>query len=298
MLLHVATALAPGSDSRPAAPATSLASSPYVRGMLGGAAYGLVAAAISHPFDTIKTRMQTQTTVSGAGLVSRVLSLYKGVGPATAASILFRTVPFIGYEATRSGLKKRQLLEQQPLLAAFLGGVVGGVMRGALETPAELLKTRLQVGAGIGRGAGMSAALLLRGLYSTCLRNAVAIGIFWVAFEASKDARARLPPTAASFVGGGGCAVMAWAAIYPLDTAKSRIQASSGAGESTRVLHQLARLYREHGLRGWYAGLSAGLLRAFLANGGGMAIYSVVLSTLAQRAEGPRTRSDAREREL
>ena len=61
MLLHVATALAPGSDSRAAAPATSLASSPYVRGMLGGAAYGLVAAAISHPFDTIKTRMQTQT---------------------------------------------------------------------------------------------------------------------------------------------------------------------------------------------------------------------------------------------
>ena len=89
-----------------------------------------------------------------------------------------------------------------------------------------------------------------------------------------------------------------WAAVYPLDTAKSRIQASSGAGESTRVLHQLARLYREHGLRGWYAGLSAGLLRAFLANGGGMAIYGVVLSTLAQRAEAPRTRSGARERDL
>ena len=64
------------------------------------------------------------------------------------------------------------------------------------------------------------------------------------------------------------------------------------------MLHQLARLYREHGLRGWYAGLSAGLLRAFLANGGGMAIYSVVLSTLAQRAEAPRTRSGARERDL
>ena len=76
-----------------------------------------------------------------------------------------------------------------------------------------------------------------------------------------------------------------WAAVYPLDTAKSRIQASSGAGESTRVLHQLARLYREHGLRGWYAGLSAGLLRAFLANGGGMAMYGLIVRRLTAQAE-------------
>ena len=217
--LHLATALTP-SPAEPARPSlAALANSPYVKGLLGGAAYGLAAAAISHPFDTVKTRLQTQTRVSGASALSRLLGLYKGVGPATAASILFRTVPFIGYEATKSALHERGLLESQPLIAAFLGGVVGGVARGCLETPAEVLKTRLQVGAGVGPAV---LPLLLRGLYSTCLRNAAAVGLFWVFFEASARARSTLPAVAASFVGGGGCSVLAWAAIYPLDTVRRR----------------------------------------------------------------------------
>ena len=250
-----------------------------LRGLLGGAAYGLVAAGISHPFDTVKTRLQSGATgVAGKGVVGQFLSLYKGVGPATAASILFRTVPFIGYEATQSALRSRKLLAEQPLLAAFLGGAVGGAMRGCLETPAELLKTRLQTS---GSWSLSSASLLLRGFYSTCLRNACVIGLFWVAFEATREVRSVLPPLAASFVGGGGCSVLAWAAIYPLDTAKSVIQAGGG---STSVPHQLLRIYRADGLGGWYKGLGAGLTRAFLANGGGMAIYALVQQLLLAKA--------------
>ena len=48
--------------------------------------------------------------------------------------------------------------------------------------------------------------------------------------------------------------------------------------------YHLTDIYRAHGVRGWYAGLSAGLLRAFLANGGGMALYSIVLAKLALTA--------------
>ena len=254
---------------------------PLVRGMIGGAAYGIVAAGISHPFDTVKTRMQSGVAqTSGANALSRLVSLYRGVGPATAASIFFRTVPFIGYEATRSALESHGLLQNQPLLSAFIGGAVGGAMRGCLETPAELLKTRLQTSGAV---KSLSLSLLLRGFYSTCLRNACVIGLFWVAFEATREARALLPPIAASFVGGGGCSVLAWAAIYPLDTAKSVIQAGGG---STSVPAQLMRIYREQGIGGWYAGIGAGLTRAFLANGGGMAIYGLIQELLLQRTTG------------
>ena len=252
-----------------ATPEPSATADGLLRGLVGGAAYGLVAAGISHPFDTLKTRMQTTSGVSvaGVGAIGQLASLYRGIGPAVAASILFRTVPFIGYEATRSALRSRDLLRSEPLVAAFLGGVVGGAMRGFLETPAELLKTRMQTS---GTWSLTSASLLLRGLGSTCLRNSCVIGLFWVAFEASRDARAVLPPIAANFVGGGGCSVLAWAAIYPLDTAKSVIQAGGG---STSVAHTLMRIYRDQGLAGWYKGMGAGLARAFLANGGGMACY-------------------------
>ena len=113
----------------PATTATDVG--PIIRGLLGGAAYGIVAAGISHPFDTVKTRQQfgRSALVGGSSLLSRLSGLYKGVGAATAASIFFRTVPFIGYEATRNALSRRQLLVDAPLIAAFLGGVVGGAVR-------------------------------------------------------------------------------------------------------------------------------------------------------------------------
>lgn len=245
---------------------------PLVRGIVGGAAYGLVAAAISHPFDTIKTRRQIDLRLAQTGsrqLLHSLAGLYRGVGPATAASVLFRTVPFIGYEATRNALRARKLLEDAPLVAAFVSGVAGGVMRGCLETPAELIKTRLQV------QSSWRLSQLLRGLSSTCLRNGCVIGLYWVFFEASKPAReACLPPILSNFAAGGGCSVLAWAAIYPLDTAKSCIQAQDGRAPG--VVTQLARIYRSAGISGWYAGMGAGLLRAFLANGGGMAMYGLV----------------------
>lgn len=265
----------PLGNARPAEPSPVAQPEPLLRGLVGGAAYGLTVAAISHPFDTIKCRMQTGARVGRPSTwLAGVLSLYRGAGPATLASICFRTVPFIGYEATTSALRSRHVLDNAPLAVAFLGGVVGGVMRGLLETPAELIKTRLQV------GTAWRTSLLLRGMYSTCLRNGCVIGLYWVLFEASKAAReSLLPPIASSFAAGGGCSVLAWAAIYPLDTAKSVIQASSG---SSGVLQQLSAIYRSSGLRGWYAGLAPGLLRAFLANGGGMVAYDLIQAHLAQ----------------
>jgi hypothetical protein len=54
--------------------------SALVRGLTGGAAYGLTVAAVSHPFDTIKARLQ----VGAAPLTGGLRGLYRGVGAATA----------------------------------------------------------------------------------------------------------------------------------------------------------------------------------------------------------------------
>mmetsp|Transcript_45032 Transcript_45032/g.145202 ORF Transcript_45032/g.145202 Transcript_45032/m.145202 type:complete len:211 (+) Transcript_45032:708-1340(+) len=163
------------------------------------------------------------------GCLNIVLTGNPGAGKTTAARLLARW------------LRAHGLLEERPLAAALLGGAVGGAMRGCLETPAELVKTRLQL------QSAWSLPLLLRGLSSTVFRNAAMIGLFWAAFEASAPLRSRLPPLAASFVGGGGCSVLAWAAAFPLDTAKSCIQAGGG---STSVVAQLGRIYSERGIAG------------------------------------------------
>ena len=108
-------------DDAVASPPPTFQVGPLVRGLAGGAAYGVVAAAISHPFDTLKVRRQAGTAAAlGTSVLSRLGGLYKGVGPATAASILFRTLPFIGYEFTRSELRERGMLQNAPLLAASI----------------------------------------------------------------------------------------------------------------------------------------------------------------------------------
>ena len=142
-----------------------IAATPLMRGAVGGLAYGLAVAAVSHPFDTLKCRSQatphappathhrrrhSSASAAFAARAAAVRSLYRGVIPAATASMVLRAVPFIGYEAATAYLRRRHSLfcvsvALPPLLIAFLGGVAGGVMRGILETPSEVMKTREQL---------------------------------------------------------------------------------------------------------------------------------------------------------
>ena len=71
--------------------------------LAGATAYGLIVAALSHPFETLKVRAQTQHACRG--------ELYSGVFPATAASVAFRSVPFVGYEAASAAMSAHRLLQ-------------------------------------------------------------------------------------------------------------------------------------------------------------------------------------------
>lgn len=241
----------------------------WLQDILCGMAYGLTAGAVSHPFDTMKCRLQTGVPLfaSKFKLLIDLRSLYQGVGMATAASICFRSVPFIGYETISGEFRRRQWLENAPLTVAFISGAIGGVMRGILETPAEYVKTRQQL------SRSWKAAEVFRGLGSTCIRNAAVIGTFWVIFVASLEIRATLPPMAADFFAGGVCSVGAWALIFPLDTVKSQIQGNSGT--TSKFAEQLLVSYRNVGICGLYSGMGAGLTRVFLANGCGMIAYGL-----------------------
>ena len=180
-------------------------------------------------------------------------------------------------------LNEYQLFTEQPLLAAATAGFAGGLLRGALESPAELIKTKLQI------GSPWSPSSLLVGLGPTCLRTGCVISCYWVIFEATRPWRDGLPPILANFAGGGLCSVGAWSLVFPLDTAKSRIQAGS---RSKGVCDELARIYRFEGVRGWYSGLAPGLFRAFIANGGGMVAYGYMqgkldVAALSKKSNAP-----------
>lgn len=70
-----------------------------------------------------------------------------------------------------------------------------------------------------------------------------------------------------NFAAGGCAGTCAWGIVYPLDVLKSRQQA--GSTVPRRSLRDVfSGIYRKEGLRGFYHGYSAGVLRAFPANAG------------------------------
>ena len=142
----------------------------------------------------------------------------------------------------------------------------------------------LAVALGVARAEGVRG--LFAGLGPLLLRDLPLNAVMFGTFKAVS--RALAPPAGASaaaggwrdFVAGGVAGTAAWAAVYPADVVKSRVQvagaavsgAEGGGGStpSTRqggsTLSTLRAIVREGGPRALYRGCSAALTRAFVAN--------------------------------
>lgn len=238
-----------------------------VASTVGGWGYGALAALLSHPLDTVKTRQQVLQSVQSPSSSSRSLlhGLYRGIVPAVSASVLFRAVPFTAFEAVKGFLTtpasvSKQVAQERragtdtrtqesswnwndhSVLVAAFGGAAGGLARASLEFPFEAAKVRAQTETANARGIKD----FMRGFTVTAVRNVTVIAGFWTFMELSKDLREQVAPRSDwprsnAFLAGGGCSVAAWALIYPFDVIKSNVQAQRSTG-----LHS-----RSAELRGW-----------------------------------------------
>lgn len=270
-----------------------------------GAAYGASAVALAHPLDTLKTRQQAHRAYNACSSTAAVrvalrpesggaLGLLRGLGPALGASMLFRALPFAAYGWTTGRLRDAWPVasSDHPLVVAAIAGASGGALRSLAECPLEAWKVRAQVGGSL---EWRSAYV---GLPITALRNASVIAIFFTLFQATADARRRYctRPWLASFVGGAGCSTAAWLVVFPLDVIKSRCQGGGAHAQPGTALAQshvraadAARaIVAEHGVRGLYKGLGAGLARSVVANGGAMVVYDATRTWLGAAGEGRR----------
>lgn len=241
---------------------------------VSGAAYGLTAVLVSHPWDTIKTKQQTEPRFQHQPLLRvlrsvRPAELYRGFGAAAAGSVAFRALPFIAYGYSSAELHRYAptYCDRHPVLMAGVAGSTGGLARSLVECPLEVAKVRRQV------GVAWRWRAMYRGLAVTAVRNGSVIGLFWSFVVASEGLRDRVTTstTLRSFLAGGGCSTAAWLVVYPIDVLKSRVQ-RGGPGEGSA----LSALRSVSGIRGLYAGLTAGLLRSVFANGVAFVVYDKV----------------------
>ena len=267
-----------------------------VRDALSGGVGSLCLVAFGAPFDTIKVISQT----SGSGplvalrrvlAVSGFRALWRGAGPALASALIENIVVFSALGALHRVAKEMRGPEAAPLSFsghALLGGVAG-IFSATAICPAEIIKCRLQSAAGVAVGNARLSAIsltksllkegsggLFRGLLPLLARDVPFNGIMFSVQDSIAVGLTK--PLAALGVRSegirqalsGGCAgAVAWTLVYPLDVIKSRVQvlqssSSSSSSSSSNVLAAFNTVRKEGAL---FRGLSAAIMRAFVANG-------------------------------
>lgn len=215
----------------------------FAKGAFSGA-FGL---ALSHPFDTIKTRLQTNQAIEYG-----VKSLYRGVVPPLFGVGFEKAVVFGVYNNFNSYFSN-----PKEAVSTFTSGMVSGLAASFIVTPVERLKIGLQKGQKI-----CTDLKLFKGLSVTFTREVPGFGIYFTVYEQLKQRlytkqKKEITKTG-SFLAGGLSGATAWLFIYPQDLIKTRIQ----SGSDKPIKTMITDVYRNGGIKQFYKGFHLALLRA------------------------------------
>ncbi|KDO31742.1 hypothetical protein SPRG_03662 [Saprolegnia parasitica CBS 223.65] len=241
------------------------------------------------PFDVVKVRLQTQSTPPEYAGVTDCMtkivrqeglrSLWKGAIPALSSAIVENAVLF-----SANGILKRVLFASDANLRTIdeaLLGSAASIFSATAITPAEVIKCRLQSDHGTtslgvrkcvqnvlrengprGLVAGLPAVLLRDVPFNFCFFGAYDVYTSW--FMALHDASSKRELHPLAVLTAGGCAgATGWSIVFPVDVVKSRMQVGNNVTFGAAARH----VWQEYGIRGFYRGWSAAVLRSFPANG-------------------------------
>lgn len=257
----------------------------FIAGWAGGT--GLLV--VGHPFDTVKTLMQSAekgTYKNTADCVKQLAArdglggFYRGVtAPLAGVGAVF-ALYFLAYAACerfirnlRGYPKDRELSMADVLICGGSTGVVGSLILG----PSELLKVQQQTakskgldpsfGATVKRLYGEGGArALTRGFSATLLRDVPGSMAWFGAYEAVKSSVSKDPknPSVGEALLAGGCGGLGmWSFALPLDAVKTRVQASA---TPMKLSQAFSEIVKSRGIAGLYVGIGPALARAFPAN--------------------------------
>ena len=263
--------------------------SPYAD-MFGGAVAGVSGTLIGYPLDTIKTRMQTTSSVgmfeTGAAVLKRegAKGFYKGVAAPLLSLTVLSTLNFTVFTNLHHSLSSSLPPSSSPSLPTLLAGAACGPIAAVFSTPEHYIKTQMQVdnsrasprftggslaaASSIARSRGWGA--LYTGAASNTARETVFLSTYFLSYFTLKSAFIDPLGPALSIPAAGGIAgALGWLVSYPLDCVKSNIMVA-GRG---RMLAVGLAILREKGVGGMYAGLAPSLARSFLVSGTRFSAY-------------------------
>lgn len=278
----------------------------FISGYFGGVA-GCV---VGHPFDTVKVRLQTQSTIKPiyngtfdcfAKIIQKesIFGLYKGMS-SPLYCLAFINALIFGLQANIS----KFLSNSNDYRSICLSGMIAGGVQTFICSPMELCKTYLQM-----QGVGEKRELfklsktymyqnafdcvykiykmrglkgLYRGFYITLARELPAFGLYFTVFKfycenfstTGNESTMRIWEL---LVAGGLSGTFGWILTYPIDVIKTRYQ-SDGMGCKYKYLNIrdcIRKSYRQDGLKVFQRGLLSTILRAFPTNAATFATVSL-----------------------
>lgn len=222
---------------------------PFYVHMLAGSFAGVAEHLVVFPLDTVKTRLQTRSSLVGLGpgggeqqraamrrwmrgLAHAPHTIFRGVSASLAGCLPAHAAYFSIYESAKLRLGAADPGEHTPVAAAA-AGVMASMAHDAIMTPLDVCKQRLQLGFHSGLRDCFSSVVaeegvgaLFRSLPTTMIMNLPYAAVMVATNESMKTL---LNPSGenntGAFLASGGAAGGAAALLTtPLDVAKTRLQ--------------------------------------------------------------------------
>lgn len=241
-----------------------------------------------------------------------VTALYRGMSVPLLFGALETGINYVTYTQSLPLIEGRASASpsNSSLPSVAAAAAVAGIVLSPVLSPAELVKCRLQASSSLHGRSSVSGPLacvrhllqqegirgLFRGLSGTMARESCGNALFFTAYETLRRLPGRDQPADANdlrqrtgltgilvesggvILAGGVSGMCMWAAVLPIDVAKSRMQvAHPGSLYDQPLLRNLIMLYRERGFRGCYPGLAPVMLRSFPANAAQWCVYELIM---------------------
>eukprot|EP00404_Azadinium_spinosum_P006266 CAMPEP_0180434776 /NCGR_PEP_ID=MMETSP1036_2-20121128/10131_1 /TAXON_ID=632150 /ORGANISM="Azadinium spinosum, Strain 3D9" /LENGTH=256 /DNA_ID=CAMNT_0022440663 /DNA_START=76 /DNA_END=843 /DNA_ORIENTATION=- len=242
-----------------------------VWGFASGALFGLISPLAGQPFDTIKTRMQSESQFRGMQpmAVTRhvvatdgILSLYRGLLP----MVLGQGMNKSGLFAANAGARRWCEMHGPIWLSTgipgtgglkptvLIGAVAGSCARTALETPFEFAKVRTMTGSTARSSAGIFTPTQIVEMYTGVMPTLGRTTVMITSFFVMCDYFERFAPNynkgmQGGFIKGGCCATLGWFFAWPFETVKSRLQGREG-GSGMGTMAMMRHIVASDGVKG------------------------------------------------
>ena len=264
-----------------------------------GTVGGVAGIFVGSPFDVIKTRQQLRPGLTVGAAVRELLTLegprafFKGALASSLGQAPNNFLVFLSYAHGRTTLREYRVAERLGVETAagaenfrvFMAGSYSGLVQSIALAPFERLKVQqqlyrsgtlgmLECARQLVRAQGLRRGLFT-GLAATICRDAPTYGLYFLCFERGKYALASATPgdgkplPAYALLGAGAVAgVLSWSIALPADVIKSTIQGAPATtpAHELRIAHVVRTVHAAHGLRGFFRGMSACLVRAAPVN--------------------------------